>query len=338
MALFLYAPNVHAGGGATLLMELLETCGGSVDHCILDTRIESRVPDDFPVVRYVKNTILSRISAELWLSQNVGNDDKVLFFHSLPPLFPVRGRVIVFVQNRLILEKVSHTQFPFRVALRHWVERLWCRVFRGRVFRYVVQTPSMSVSLRHFLRPRAEVSVVAFQAENLQSENRQIESPLYDFVYVASGDAHKNHRTLIDAWILLAQSGLRPSLALTVSSEQFAELTKEISVLSAIHALNISNLGHISSESVENLYRSSRALIFPSKLESLGLPLVEAHRIGLPILAAELDYVRDVVCPIETFDPNSHVSIARSVMRFLGKPEPIVQMQTAAEFMTAVLR
>jgi glycosyltransferase involved in cell wall biosynthesis len=74
-------------------------------------------------------------------------------------------------------------------------------------------------------------------------------------------------------------------------------------------------VGHI--ENMEELYSQSHALIFPSLSESLGLPLLEASLRNLPIVASEKDFVRDSVVPVETFDPLSHVSIARSVMRFM---------------------
>jgi glycosyltransferase involved in cell wall biosynthesis len=94
----------------------------------------------------------------------------------------------------------------------------------------------------------------------------------------------------------------------------------------------------LSSDEVADLYQSSSALIYPSKTESFGLPLIEAAQYKLPILAAELDYVRDVVVPVETFDPNSPVSIARAVRRFLGNAEPTIQIHSAEEFLEEVFR
>ena len=87
---------------------------------------------------------------------------------------------------------------------------------------------------------------------------------------------------------------------------------------------------------MEPLYTSSGALIFPSKIESLGLPLAKAQRFGLPSLAPEVDFVCDVVCPMETFDPDSPVSIARAVRRFLGNPERTVAVLATKEFVKEV--
>ena len=42
-------------------------------------------------------------------------------------------------------------------------------------------------------------------------------------------------------------------------------------------------------------YKSCRALLFPSYIESFGLPLVEAAGAGLPVLVTDLPYARDVI-------------------------------------------
>ena len=73
---------------------------------------------------------------------------------------------------------------------------------------------------------------------------------------------------------------------------------------------------------VQPLYRSASALVYPSLLESFGLPLTEAKACGLPVIAAELDVVRDVLDPVQAFDPLSPTSIARAVIRFMGIDEP----------------
>ena len=66
------------------------------------------------------------------------------------------------------------------------------------------------------------------------------------------------------------------------------------------------------------MYPKSKAIIFTSNYESFGIPLIEAKYFDLPVLAGELDYVRDLIDPIQTFDPNSSISIYRAVKRFLN--------------------
>ena len=71
--------------------------------------------------------------------------------------------------------------------------------------------------------------------------------------------------------------------------------------------------------------------------ESFGLPLIEAKQVGLPVLGSELDYVRDILNPEQSFDPNSPVSIARAVKRHLGMNVTPVHLLDAQEFLLRLL-
>jgi glycosyltransferase involved in cell wall biosynthesis len=158
----------------------------------------------------------------------------------------------------------------------------------------------------------------------------------HDFIYVADGEAHKNHRNLLAAWTLLAAEDIRPSLALTLDA-RFKNLIDDIAAACLRHQLKIINLGTMSRAELLRLYAACGALIFPSTSESFGLPLIEASRIGLPIVAAELDYVRDVCEPIQTFDPKSPNSMARAVRRFLGVAEQRHHVRSAKEFLAELV-
>jgi glycosyltransferase involved in cell wall biosynthesis len=131
----------------------------------------------------------------------------------------------------------------------------------------------------------------------------------------------KNHRRLLAAWVELASAGMRPSLVLTLPARDRV-LIEEIERTCDQYGLIVQNRGEMSHEDIIRLYRRSRAMIFPSMSESFGMPLIEAHQMGLPIVASELDFVRDVCTPVATFDPKSAHSIALAVRRFLGKDEP----------------
>ena len=133
----------------------------------------------------------------------------------------------------------------------------------------------------------------------------------------------------------LADSGCFPTLAVTLPDTE-GDLLNMISVLNK-EGLKIMNLGWLPHCDLLLEYPKSRALIFPSLRESLGLPLVEAAQIGIPILASELDYVYDVCEPTETFDPTSPASIARSVKRFLNVGEPPRSMRPPEELVAHVL-
>jgi hypothetical protein len=65
--------------------------------------------------------------------------------------------------------------------------------------------------------------------------------------------------------------------------------------------------------------------------------LIEAQRRGIPIHSAELDYVRDLMDPVQSFDPESPVSIARAVKRFLARTETRAELLTPDRFLASVI-
>jgi glycosyltransferase involved in cell wall biosynthesis len=83
--------------------------------------------------------------------------------------------------------------------------------------------------------------------------------------------------------------------------------------------------------------KDSSAMIFPSLSESFGLPMLEAQANGISVIASELDFVRDVCLPSETFDPGSPISIARAVMRFMGVVEHHHTPLSATEFLKELI-
>ena len=333
--LIFYAPNVYTGGGVVLLRALLSSLPSDVRlEAFLDhrARAELSVPER-SLVHWVRPRVTERLTADWKLRQATRVGDTVLCFHGLPPLLPSPGHVIVFLQNRILLGLAPLSHFSVKTALRLAVERLISRGFRRNVSEYIVQTPSMARALAQWHGGSPAIRVIPFAEPQSALGDRPVAA--WDFSYVADGIAHKNHQRLLEAWELLASDGIRPTLALTLGDRDQALAAKVCSTRERTGA-QIFNQGHLDHQGALDLLRSSRALIFPSLGESFGLPLIEARDLNVPILASELDFVRDVCVPTETFDPLSPVSIARAVKRFLGNPETALPVQQPAQFWAAL--
>lgn len=341
---FLHATNVHAGGGQLLLNSLLRSL--SNDLCVVALLDSRMVVKDIEFnsldIKRVKPSVWTRLKADWWLARNVKPSDVVLCFGNLPPLFQLRGSTIVFLQNRYLIDRISLESFPLKTRWRLKVERLWFFWKAGNADAFIVQTPSMHTILGSSgLAARKPVHVLPF-VDICEGYRRCLEKPLSPVVdkpliYVASGEPHKNHRNLIQAWCLLAQDGLFPNLWLTLDAQVNRELCEWIEKQTQQFCLGIKNLGAQPHEKILFLYTQVQALIYPSTFESFGLPLIEARRAGLAVLASELDFVRDVLDPEQVFDPQSPVSIARAVKRFMGANEDPLPLLNADEFMKSLL-
>ncbi len=335
--------NVHTGGGRSQLIALLSSLPPTLETVVqADQRcdLQGNELKRNVTIRRVKPTVLSRLKADCVLAKMVRSDDTLLSVTNLPPLCRVRGRVCVFLQNRYLIDAVPTSQFGFLIRLRIAAERIWFKWRSSCVDEFIVQTPSMKRLLSQKLGKDALIRIAPFidrvapDAGEFQAVGQQ---KIYDFVYVAAGDPHKNHDMLLDAWLLLAEGGHYPSLCLTINTARYRNLSMRIDEAVRTRGLRITNVGEVSRERVAEILSGTRALIYPSILESFGLPLIEAKRLGLGIVASELDYVRDVVDPDETFDPNSAVSIARAVKRFLGIAEKPVLTRSPDDFIGELL-
>jgi len=342
--LFICATNIHQGGGRTLLDALLrELPTTSRTYVLLDSRMP--LPDGMPEsvqVTRVMPSFIERFNAERWLAQNVGLGDFVLCFGNLPPLFRLKGRCVVFLQNRYLIDNIPLDDLPIKTQLRLYIERLWLSFRWVNVDEFIVQSPTMKRLLNLKTQRRIPVRVLPFMAEPkgyarsiAQATTQKSES--CDFMYVATGGSHKNHRRMIEAWCLLAEEGLYPSLRVTLDEIHYRSLCRYLEEMRLRYGIKLKNMGELSHAEVLALYKSGGALIFPSTFESFGLPLIEARQAGLRVLAPELDYVRDVLDPEQTFDPESPVSIARAVKRFLGVHESALPLLDAKRFMELVV-
>ena len=65
---------------------------------------------------------------------------------------------------------------------------------------------------------------------------------------------------------------------------------------------------------------------------------MEAKFLKMPILAPELDYVRDIVDPDQVFDPNSAISISRAIKRFLKLPNKFDPALNANQFINTLIK
>jgi glycosyltransferase involved in cell wall biosynthesis len=342
--IYIHATNVHQGGGRALLAPLLEALPDSPEICaLLDNRMQTPYGMRKSIrIKRVQPTVVGRLRAEQWLANNVKPGDLAICFGNLPPLFKLRGRTVVFLQNRYLTDDMCLKEFPPIIRARIVMERLWVSSRVANVDEFVVQTPTMKRLLETKIKSSVLIRILPFIADpSGYSRRTMLEGKLKkngsEFLYVSSGEPHKNHLKILDAWRLLAEEGIFPSLRLTLDEVRFQSLCREIGQIRERYGLKVTNMGLLSHGDVLALYVKVDALIFPSNFESFGLPLIEARQAGLPILAAELDYVRDVLDPEQSFNPESPISIARAVKRFIGIDEVSLPLLDAKGFFEQIV-
>ncbi len=151
------------------------------------------------------------------------------------------------------------------------------------------------------------------QATN-RVENSEKKSSVmpFRFFYPAFPRTFKNHELILSAVKLLEERGLKDfEVLLTVdaaSNRCGADLVRRFGELRSVRWL-----GSLSHAQVYELYESSSCLLFPSKLETWGLPLTEFKMTQKPILAADLPYAHETIGTygsVEFFDVKNPDALA----------------------------
>ena len=144
------------------------------------------------------------------------------------------------------------------------------------------------------------------------------EEGLHHFIYVAGYCNYKNHSTLVSAISNIRK--YNPELCdrirvhFTLKEDAVPELAQLIKTNNVEEQFVFEGL-HPHDEILQ-MYKSSRALLFPSSIETLGLPLLEAAAFGIPIIAADISYAHEVLGDYEGVifrNPDDIASWARDI-------------------------
>jgi glycosyltransferase involved in cell wall biosynthesis len=136
------------------------------------------------------------------------------------------------------------------------------------------------------------------------------------FFYPASAATFKNHAVIFEACKVLDEKGVDGyEVVFTLKGDENAR----IAVLKAEAerlALPIRFVGWLGEKEMVQTYAQSSCLLFPSKLETLGLPLEEAKAFGLRIVASDLEYAHETIGEYEDvafFDPCDAEDLANAI-------------------------
>ncbi|WP_312271155.1 glycosyltransferase family 1 protein [Pseudomonas sp.] len=114
------------------------------------------------------------------------------------------------------------------------------------------------------------------------------------FLSVGTIEPRKGHDQTLKAFDLLWQDGVEANLVLVGQAGwNVDELIRDITQHKLL-GKRLFWLKGISDEYLEHIYQSATCLVFSSKGEGFGLPLIEAAQFGLPIIARDIPVFREI--------------------------------------------
>lgn len=123
-----------------------------------------------------------------------------------------------------------------------------------------------------------------------------LENGFVHFLYPATPLIYKNHIEIINALVYLRSNNINISnIKIHFTFEYQENLDLYNSIIENNLQDNIVFEGVLPYDKMLSFYKSADGLLFPSYIESFGLPLIEAASIGLPIIAADIEYAKEVL-------------------------------------------
>lgn len=162
--------------------------------------------------------------------------------------------------------------------------------------------------------PRSKVHSIGFNSPSKKNELAPLREPTVRFFYPAAASPYKNHQLLHQALRQLGEEGfdLSNKMVLTLEEEKLRNL---VPTLTADELRWYRFEGWLSAEEVQREYQKS-ILVFPSAVESLGLPLYEARETGAIIVAPDLPYAREALkdySGVIWFTPANPTSLSKAL-------------------------
>lgn len=119
----------------------------------------------------------------------------------------------------------------------------------------------------------------------------------FHFLYPATPYRYKNHEIILKSLIEIKKTnpGLYNKIIVhfTIQSSDLDYLNCLLQSEGLLEKIDF--CGEVAHDMLLEMYASSSGLLFPSTIETVGLPLSEAAAFGLPIVASDLDYSHEVL-------------------------------------------
>lgn len=236
---------------------------------------------------------------------------------------------IVSLQNTGVLfndvQQIIYLHTPIPFVKYKWSffkkneRRLW---FYKRIYPYfirttvnqntllVVQSKWLKETVSKFFNISKDNVIVNVPSvsEDYRSDDNPIEEEHIKerYFYPAADYKYKNHKTIIEALTLLKVNNINKYRNIEVIFTLDESSCVYEWALSAGILDSLTFVGQLDKAAMIRMYKSAHAILFPSYIETFGLPLIEAASFGKTIYCCEENYAREVIggyAGVEFIDP-----------------------------------
>jgi glycosyltransferase involved in cell wall biosynthesis len=306
---------INNGGGLILLEYLIDVL--EKNNIPVFYIFDERCKESFKQIPAARKFVMKASLYNRWKFYRNHNNKftKVFCFGNIPPPIQLEAKVYTYFHQRLFLEIPSETSLKNK-AIFLVKSKVW-KLFKKNTDFWMVQTNIIAKDLSEKLNiSLSKVLVLPFYPPLRDDREEQIRQQ-NSFLYVSSGNLHKNHEILIQAFCEFFNQFKKGSLGLTIG-EEFPDL-KELIAKKNEEGYPIKNFGHVDRNDIAEIYHQYEYHIYPSLSESFGLGLLESIECGCKIIGADLPYTYAVCSPSLHFNPSSVESIKEAFRKAILK-------------------
>ncbi len=146
-------------------------------------------------------------------------------------------------------------------------------------------------------------------------------SHFHTFFYPASSQEYKNHKVIVQAVKeMVPDIRKKIKVIFTLDPRQDDKIVEGIVGEINDHDLPIYLVGNLSQKAVFKYYKSS-ILVFPSYIETFGLPLLEAKVVGSPIIASNEAFSKEILSDykyVSFFNPYDYQELSQIMVNLVN--------------------
>ncbi len=252
------------------------------------------------------------LNADLWLSlhdisPNVKAMKKVVYCHNPMMFYKMKFKDFTKYPKMYFFSKFYKYLYKTNIRKNNYVivQQEWIR----KEFKKTFSINNVIVAL-----PVNDMKITESEMVKVDQNTNEI-----SFVYPAFPRFFKNFEVICEAVKTLEEKGIsnfKVYLTIDGSENNYSrKIVDKYSYLKAIFFLGIQKKSDIIT-----LYEKSTCMIFPSKLETWGLPISEFKDYNKPMLVSDLEYAHETVGDYEKvsfFDPDSSIKLASLMKKII---------------------
>lgn len=246
--------------------------------------------------------ISKKIRPKIWISlhdmtPNVISEIQYVYCHNPAPFYKISLKEVLldfkfFLFNKFykFLYKINIKRNQFVIVQQNWLRQAFKKMYGVKT---IVGHPSLAGN------------------NKVKLYNAAVNSNTFTFFYPSFPRVFKNFEVILNAAALLSETRQDFELVITIDGTENKYSKMLYQKYASYQAIKF--VGKLTRDQVFEQYIETGCLLFPSKLETWGLPITEFKNYNKPIILADLPYAHETLGEFDRckfFNPDDHIQLA----------------------------